>query len=111
MYYVSQCIPVMQNLYPDEDQYAKILYSFAVTIAAAITAHFARVSFDYLFTGFFMSRAKMVNDAEMRTSYGNKALDNMFKLLYHAGMVAYGYAVIRNTDCHHTWLGGDISDR
>ena len=111
MYYVSLCIPYMQGLYPEEDQIMKLLWSFAVTIAAAVIAHFVRVSFDYFLADFFLRNAKMQNDKELSANYGKKALDNTFKLLYHAGMVVYGGYVIWNTDCHHTWLGGKIDDR
>ena len=48
----------------------------------------------------------MQHDVQLRNTYGNKATDNVFKLLLHTTMVIYGYLVIRNTPCHHFWLGG-----
>ena len=110
LYYIYEAIPVMQELYPDENQYLKIVTSFLVTVASAVGAHFARVVFEYLFTPFFLKRAKMQNDVELRKTYGDKATDNAFKLLYHAGMVAYGYYVIIDTVCHHVWIGGTQTD-
>ena len=53
----------------------------------------------------------MANDAELKQNFGNKAIDNAFKLLYHVGITIYGYLVIMNTVCHHTMIGGTQDDR
>lgn len=81
-----------------------------ITLGAAIGAHGLRLVFEYFFTPYFMSKAKMQNDAELRRNYGNKATDNAFKGLYHLAVVVYGYAVIKDTVCHHKYIGGTQDD-
>lgn len=60
---------------------------------------------------FWLRIARKQHDPVLKAKYAKKALRSSFQLAWYVFIVAYGFGVIKDTPCHHFWIGGAQNDQ
>lgn len=108
--YILQIIPYTKENKPYDDFTIKDYSTFWVTAVGTAVLMALQHMYETFTKDFWHRVARKPHDPVLRAKYAKKALKSSFALAWYVFIVAYGYSVIKDSPCHHFWIGGAQTD-